>query len=560
MKAYSYIRISSKSQAQGSGLSRQLAKTEAYCEEKGLELDTSSLLEDVGLSGFSGKNAESGELGAFLEGVKSQKIKTPCYLICESLDRLSRQKPRTALKLFNEIVDQGVTLVTLMDGCKYSQESLDKHPHMLYTSLGVMQRAYDESKHKSDRALTAFEDVRTGKRKHRGIAPKWLEIDPASNEWGFNEKAEVVKRIVDLYLNQGKGTVSITNILNKEGAPRLGRSAAWSKATVRKVLLNPALYGTYIPKTQGQELQPIDDFYPTVISEEEHKKIKRLMEANKQNKGRRGDNQDSHNTFQSKVFCLRCDSPLHYRRSVAGGVWYKYLVCTGRTGHRGCDLPYIPYPAFEFEVIRTLIPELQKTGEDYSRDTVDKIEQLKFDIADLKEQEEWAADHVLSSSGALAVKARQKAERCSQEIKEKEALLDALEAERSTVMSYRDARLKYDELKQDRQQLRNLVLVFVDRIEVQDTDSSFVKLKNGHSYWLSYQIPFSNMSEDDVSQLDKPDVMDEESAKQRMIDELLNQISPYADVDGYSETETGIIVHTRDKGDVAYSFSSTLRC
>ena len=46
----------------------------------------------------------------------------------ESLGRLRRNKPRKAVRLLEEICEQGIVLVTLADGKEYTEESLDDDP------------------------------------------------------------------------------------------------------------------------------------------------------------------------------------------------------------------------------------------------------------------------------------------------------------------------------------------------------------------------------------------------------------------------------------------------
>jgi len=60
-KAYSYIRMSSETQLKGDSLRRQLAKSEKYAADNGLELiDTIDgvRLEDIGVSAYRGAHAK----------------------------------------------------------------------------------------------------------------------------------------------------------------------------------------------------------------------------------------------------------------------------------------------------------------------------------------------------------------------------------------------------------------------------------------------------------------------------------------------------------------------
>src|SRR3954470_3227239 len=99
-RAYSYIRFSDRRQMAGDSLRRQLKLTESYCERKGLFLDDSLNLRDLGVSGFRGKNADTGALSLFLEAVKQKRVAVGSTLIVENLDRVSRDEIDEALPLF----------------------------------------------------------------------------------------------------------------------------------------------------------------------------------------------------------------------------------------------------------------------------------------------------------------------------------------------------------------------------------------------------------------------------------------------------------------------------
>ncbi|HXA39909.1 MAG TPA: recombinase family protein [Phenylobacterium sp.] len=70
--AYSYSRFSSRAQAEGDSLRRQLSAAFAYAEANDLTLDTS--LQDHGLSAFTGANRIKGALGSFVDRIKSGEI------------------------------------------------------------------------------------------------------------------------------------------------------------------------------------------------------------------------------------------------------------------------------------------------------------------------------------------------------------------------------------------------------------------------------------------------------------------------------------------------------
>jgi len=100
--AYSYIRFSSPEQAKGDSFRRQLSRTVEYCEKHDLIL-SETRFQDLGVSGWTGKNIERGALGDFLIAVKAGKIPTGSVLIVENFDRFSRLKPRVAYAKLGEM-------------------------------------------------------------------------------------------------------------------------------------------------------------------------------------------------------------------------------------------------------------------------------------------------------------------------------------------------------------------------------------------------------------------------------------------------------------------------
>src|SRR5262245_35818186 len=124
-KAYSYIRFSSRKQADGDSLRRQTEGRDAIVKRRGLELDTSLCLHDLGVSAWKGDNADTGALSVFLDLCKKGVIPKGSFLIVEHLDRLTRQHVRKALTLFFQILDAGVTIVTLQPEREYSPDDKD---------------------------------------------------------------------------------------------------------------------------------------------------------------------------------------------------------------------------------------------------------------------------------------------------------------------------------------------------------------------------------------------------------------------------------------------------
>jgi DNA invertase Pin-like site-specific DNA recombinase len=84
-KAFSYIRFSTPDQLKGDSLRRQLQSSREYAESRGLILDETLSMRDLGLSAYHGEHRTKGALGKFLELVDTGEIPKGSTLIVESL-------------------------------------------------------------------------------------------------------------------------------------------------------------------------------------------------------------------------------------------------------------------------------------------------------------------------------------------------------------------------------------------------------------------------------------------------------------------------------------------
>jgi len=170
-KAYSYIRFSSKAQASGDSLRRQLVASEAWAKKNNYHIVDS--LQDLGISAYKGNHAKDGALSLFLQKVQEGLIPQGSVLIVESLDRLSRQEILTAFSQFTAILSAGIKIVTLIDGYEYSKDSINDIGNIMF-SIMSMSRAHEESEVKSKRLKAAWENKRANA--HKKIVIKLIEL------------------------------------------------------------------------------------------------------------------------------------------------------------------------------------------------------------------------------------------------------------------------------------------------------------------------------------------------------------------------------------------------
>ena len=244
--AFSYRRVSSEKQLDGGGIDRQIAAAKEWCDLNAHTLSTATF-EDLGVSAFSGKNAEVGALKAFLEAVESGAVPQGSTLLVESLDRLSRQHWQRGLAILTEIVESGVNLVTLFDGKMYrAGEPIDFADGIMI--LVGFQRAHEESATKSKRLKSAWkqntEATLAGERIRTSQCPSWLTVKGDLKTGTYKvvkARAEVVREVFARFA-EGEGPGAIARDLEARGVPTF-RRGHWRGPTISALLRSEAPYG-----------------------------------------------------------------------------------------------------------------------------------------------------------------------------------------------------------------------------------------------------------------------------------------------------------------------------
>ena len=340
--AISYIRYSTDQQQHGDSYRRQVDAAERYCEQHGLTLKDIRL--DQGVSGYSGRNRSEGALGALIEDVKTGRIQAGTTLIVESLDRLSRQAVEKALRLLLELVDLGLTVVTLADNKVYKQGQMDMIS--LMTSLLVMSRAHEESLMKSRRLSAVWQQKKEQARQGKlvsPIIPKWLQWD-GERFTVVEAKADAIRELFE-YMAKGHGKTAAQRYLNDKGvmAPS---GKPWAQSTIGKLLTTKVVIGEYQPHTtkDGKRVpvgDPVVGYYPAIVDPDLYWTVRQQMKA------RGGSNASRQNRlgslFSGMATCAACGAKMRYYNKGADA----YLACRSRVEGLGCTQPYALYDHVE---------------------------------------------------------------------------------------------------------------------------------------------------------------------------------------------------------------------
>lgn len=334
---YSYIRWSSDRQDKGTTRNRQVAAAKAYAEEAGLEMV--EILEP-GISAFRGKN-RAGKLGDFIDAVRSNAIPSDSWLYCENLDRLSRDQIDGALRLFLELIDLGLTIVTGMDKKVYNRESIRHNPTDLMLSILMFIRGNEESETKSKRTVgnvvALVERHKSGlpvNIKSVGRHPFW--IDDSGSQYEAVRKHptywSIAREAIDMYL-AGHGIYSVKRALD-EKYPNGLKGKEWDYQVLKKMRDNRALIGERTIKVGGQSYK-LQNYYPMLCKDETEFLI--LAEKKAQNNFKSKKNSQDKIKLLSGLSVLRC--------SKCGGTMHSFInknvpryICTnGAHKQKNCS-------------------------------------------------------------------------------------------------------------------------------------------------------------------------------------------------------------------------------
>ena len=405
--AYSYIRFSSKQQAEGDSERRQLERTKQYCSENKLTLSDKTYA-DLGISAFKEKNRPS--LTDMLEAIKNNFIKSGDYIILENLDRLSRRGINPTQLVINEILEKGVNLVSLQDGLELNEGSQNDLISVIRIAVSA-DLAHKESEKKSTRLKAVWgkkqSDASELKKPKTTQCPAWLKLSKDRTKYVANaEKVKLVQEIFEM-LGSGIGRKKIAYILNNEKRPHISdytrTTGIWYPSYIEKIMSSHAVLGHFIPsiESNGKRVldysQKVENYFPRIIDDELFYKVKKIREGNSKSQGRKGVAYT--NLLQGISYCRHCNRKMMY---VNKGRRDKYLQCS-QFSMGLCDNNILyRYKLLEFAVV-DLISSLEfhhyleaPTPTDYSK----RIEEQKVQIE--KQQEEL--DYYISLDHTIPIR------------------------------------------------------------------------------------------------------------------------------------------------------------
>ncbi|MDH4434029.1 recombinase family protein [Pseudomonas shirazica] len=408
-KIWPYIRFSSEEQRKGDSLRRQQSLIDSFAARpeivaEGAVLDSSLDLNDLGVSGYTGKNILKGRFKTFLDAVDSGVVKRGDYLAVEAINRITRLDPMESLPIILDLLRKGIKIAITSSSqvYKYGDDITQ-----IYVALGELQRAFTESNEKGRRVRDAWNAKKLRAFQTGEVAtsrlPLWLKaVKVVVNGLAVREieeipeRVEVVREIYRLSDNN-VGAIATARILTERGVPTFTRENArknpnygdfWQPSYIKKILENRAVMGYYQPMTwekledhrrrrikQGQE---VANYFPQIISPELFRRVQEKRKerglAGQGNKGKKFSN-----LFTKLAHCSKCGATANHINKGAdkrkGG---KYLVCY-RAKHGSCNYRAWPYEKIE-KMLLKFLAEADIKSILAEKNKVDDLINLKYEI------------------------------------------------------------------------------------------------------------------------------------------------------------------------------------
>lgn len=371
-------------------------------------------LADEGISAFRGKNAAEGKLAEFLEHVKSGEVPKGSYLLVENLDRITRARIDEAQFQLMGLMRSGIIVVTLMDERRFEWGAVDMTD--LIVSLAILSRGHEESATKSKRLKAAWEAKRAqmAQKPITAQCPAWLKLDKASGHFEvLPERAAVVGRVFEM-AKAGSGQHKIAATLNAEGILPWGRAQHWQRSYISKMLKSRAVVGTMVPHLLEHDdagkrrvaLDPIDNYYPSVVSPQLFAEVQDLLNiAGAQRRGKNASGQIT-NILGGMAVCPLCGRTM--TRVQKGSRSRPSLVCTRAKAGAGCKYHSVPYSWVEEALLRGLPKRLAlRDGQDAVGALAEQAEAVDLELEALREAIDNLLDNMAhESSPALSKRLR----------------------------------------------------------------------------------------------------------------------------------------------------------
>jgi site-specific DNA recombinase len=375
-----YARVSSDRQKENHTISSQLAALTDYAEAHGYQVPAEWRFQDEGYSGAT-------LLRPGLEAVRDLAAAGHLHaVLVYSPDRLSRKYAYQVL-LAEELSRCGVELVFLQapSGTTPEDQLLVQFQGMIaeYERAQIAERSRRGKRHRARQgSINVLSGAPYGYRYVRksDTSTAYYEV--------IEPEAAVVRRVYEMYTQQGLSINAIARLLNEEQIPTRTRTTRWERSTVWGMLRNPAYRGrACYGKTELRPRQritralrkrgglasrdsanrerPRPDWIeiavPALISEEIFALAQEQLEQNKRHSLRRT---IEPSLLQGMLVCERCGYALYRTSTRTSARKLHYYRCLGSDAYRHlrgavCDNPPVRQDHLDAVVWKELVRLLE---------------------------------------------------------------------------------------------------------------------------------------------------------------------------------------------------------
>lgn len=319
MIAHLYMRFSHSDQAGGTSIARQRKLTRKLCFDNGWEIESEWI--DEAKSASKGKNRSKGGALHEFEAEALAGLHHGSVLVCEKLDRISRQGYDATRDFISALGHVGVSVAT-EDGAFYEAGKTLTLIDVM-TMLIKAETAREEAEKRADRtrerhAIQREAAQATGAAMGK-LAPFWLSVKNGRYA-AIPDRAALVLRIFEM-ADASDGALTIARKLNEEGVPVWQRwdkrpVRAWDRTRIRKILADEAVVGWRRAKDEPILL------YPRIVPAELFERVRANAAVRSQTKGG-GRSAVVANLVSGLATCEVCGGPMMYYRNRAEGAPYR---------------------------------------------------------------------------------------------------------------------------------------------------------------------------------------------------------------------------------------------
>ena len=396
-KAVAYARFSSDNQNETS-ITAQFRAISEYAQKQGITIIHEYIDE--------ARSATTDDRPNFLKMIKditSGRLEVD-YVFVHKLDRFARNRYDSAIYR-RELAQHGVKLIAVAQPMGDGPESI-----ILESIIEAMAEYY--SKNLSNEVKTKMKEHARKATHLGGIPPLGFDVieENGIKKYVVNEREAEAVRLIFKMIIKGHGYSSIIDTLNKRGfKTKIGKS--FGKNSLYEILRNEKYTGTYIfnkaaskrlgkrnnhVRKNDDEIIKIPGAIPAIISKEEWKAVRKIMDSRKLARSR----QRSTNIYilTGKAVCGECGAAYTGKSQTAGRNKKKYSLysCTAKKQKRTCTNKDIRKEILENyvldEIAKLLDPinvdefaeRIQRRYEELYKDSCQEIEQITNAITELK--------------------------------------------------------------------------------------------------------------------------------------------------------------------------------